>query len=67
MSANSSDMATQVQTMTAKDLLRMPDDGFRYELVRGELRKIAPAGHIHGRIAARLTRQLTQYVYSKTS
>jgi hypothetical protein len=30
--------ATQ-QLMTAEDLLRIPDDGFRYELIRGELRK----------------------------
>jgi hypothetical protein len=28
--------------MTAEDL-RLPDDGFRYELVRGELRKMPPA------------------------
>jgi Uma2 family endonuclease len=62
MSVNPSDIASQVQTITANDLLRMPDDGFRYELVKGELRKMAPAGHTHGRIAARLTWQLAQYV-----
>jgi hypothetical protein len=29
----------------------MPDDGFRYELVKGELRRIPPAGGEHGDIA----------------
>ena len=40
--------ATRPMTMTADDLLAMPDDGFRYELVRGELRKYPFADHIHG-------------------
>jgi Uma2 family endonuclease len=43
-------MHVTVRPMTADDLLRMPDDGFRYELVRGELRKMSPAGSRHGRI-----------------
>lgn len=55
-------MTTQAQTVTAEQLLRMPDDGFRYELVRGELRKMAPAGHAHGRITVRLTWRLAQHV-----
>ena len=37
--------------MTADDLLAMPDDGFhRYELVKGELITMAPAGGEHGTI-----------------
>ncbi len=46
-------MSTQVQSrpVTADELLRMPDDGFRYELVRGELRKMTPPGGEHGQIA----------------
>jgi Uma2 family endonuclease len=55
-------MATTAQLMTAEDLLRMPDDGFRYELVRGELRKMAAAGHRHGRIAINMTTPLDQFV-----
>ena len=51
-------MATTTKLMTAEELLEMPDDGFRYELVRGELIKMAPAGHIPAfyelRIGARL-------------
>jgi Uma2 family endonuclease len=48
--------------MTADELLRMPDDGFRYELVKGELRRMAPAGHEHGRVAVRFTWRLAQHV-----
>jgi Uma2 family endonuclease len=54
-------MSTQIQTLTAEDLLRMPKDGFRYELVRGELRKMAAPGNKHGKITARLTWRLAQY------
>ena len=32
----------------------MADDGFRYELVRGELRKMPPSGHPHAGIAGDL-------------
>src|SRR5574341_1260147 len=44
-------MATTIQQMTADDLLKMPDDGFRYELVRGELRKSPFSDARHGLIA----------------
>jgi Uma2 family endonuclease len=55
-------MSTTVQPVTADDLLRMPDDGFRYELVKGELRRMAPAGHEHGRVAVRFTWRVAQHV-----
>jgi Uma2 family endonuclease len=55
-------MAIQSQFITAEDLLRLPDDGLRYELVRGELRKMTPAGHQHGRIAINITTPLDQHV-----
>jgi Uma2 family endonuclease len=48
--------------MTAEELLSLPDDGFRYELIEGELRQMSPAGHNHGRIAMRLAAPLAQYV-----
>jgi Uma2 family endonuclease len=48
--------------MTADDLLHLPDDGFRYELVRGYLQKMAPAGSNHGAIAMNLAGPLHQYV-----
>ena len=48
--------------MTAEELLNMPDDGFRYELVRGELRKMTPAGHVHGEYAASILISLGAHV-----
>ena len=42
---------TKQRITTAEELMDMPDDGYRYELVRGELRKMAPAGNEHGGIA----------------
>lgn len=50
------------QQVTANELLHMPDDGFRYELVRGELRRMTPAGSEHGRIAVRITWRLARHV-----
>jgi Uma2 family endonuclease len=50
------------QLMTADDLLRMPDDGFRYELIKGELKKMAPAGHWQGRVTINITTPLAQHV-----
>jgi Uma2 family endonuclease len=55
-------MATHVHQVTADELLRIADDGFRYELVRGELRKMAPAGNVHGKVAMRKAWRLAQYV-----
>ena len=51
-----------IQLITAEDLLTMPDDGSRYELVKGELRKMPPAGNIHGNRTMRLGWRLAQYV-----
>lgn len=53
---------TTAALVTADELLQMKDDGFRYELVRGELRKKSPAGHRHGRIALNLTGPLFLHV-----
>ena len=51
--------------MTADELFRLPDDGYRYELVRGELRKMSPAGGDHCAIAARIVVSLGSHVYAK--
>lgn len=55
-------MAVNAVPATAEELLRLPDDGLRRELVRGELRVMTPAGWEHGRIAARAARLLDTHV-----
>jgi len=37
-------MSTAQKLTTAEELLRLPDDGHRYDLVEGELRMMSPAG-----------------------
>lgn len=41
-------MAVERKLMTAEELLRLPEDHMRHELVDGELRTMAPAGGPHG-------------------
>jgi Uma2 family endonuclease len=55
-------MTTTLQRSTANELFEMPDDGFRYELVKGELRKMSPSGFEHGAIIVNATVLLGQYV-----
>jgi Uma2 family endonuclease len=50
------------QLLTADDLLRMPDDGWRHELVQGELRRMPPPGYQHGRTASRIGVSLSVHV-----
>jgi Uma2 family endonuclease len=55
-------MTTTLQRSTANELFEMPDDGFRYELVKGELRKMSPAGGEHGAIIFNLSLLLGQHI-----
>jgi Uma2 family endonuclease len=48
--------------MTAEQLLQMPDDGYRYELVKGELKQMTPPGGEHGVTIMRLSTPLDSYV-----
>ena len=43
--------------VTADGLFRMPDDGYRYALVRGELQRMTPAGFDHGAVIMNLAFQ----------
>ena len=55
-------MSTTTELMTAEELLKMPQSEFRYELVKGELRKMPPAGFEHGVVVVNLTSPLGRYV-----
>ncbi len=48
--------------VTAEQLLGVPDDGHRYELVAGELIKMVPAGWRHGAIAGWLHGRLAHHI-----
>ncbi len=51
--------------ITDEDLLRLPKDGRKYELVDGEIR-VSPAGGRHGEIAVRLAARLFAFVSRKS-
>jgi Uma2 family endonuclease len=55
-------MSSASQLMTADELERLPDDGLRHQLVRGELRTMPPAGFDHGARIVKLTVPLAQHV-----
>jgi Uma2 family endonuclease len=57
-------MATARSSITDEELLRLPRNGNKYEVVDGELR-MSPAGLLHERIVARLIAQLGAFVRSK--
>ncbi len=55
-------MAVNTQLMTAEELLRLPRGTWRYELVNGKLRRMAPSGFTHGTVAAEIGARLTTFV-----
>lgn len=55
-------LAAQQNLLTADDLTKQPDDGSRYELVKGVLQKMPPAGFEHGICAAEIGSKLNMYV-----
>ncbi len=48
--------------LTAAELLALPDDDYRYELVRGRLIRMPPPGSRHGRTVARVTIRLGYFI-----
>jgi len=55
-------MTVDTRLMTAEELLEMPDDGMRYELVNGELLTMTPAGEQHGGIGLAIAVRLWNHV-----
>jgi Uma2 family endonuclease len=58
-------MSESTHLVTAEELARLPDDGYRYELVEGRLVRMSPVNLDHGRIVMRigflLSRHLEQH------
>ena len=48
--------------MTVEEFEALPDDGWRHELIRGELVRMSPGGLEHGGIGHRIGRRLGNYV-----
>jgi Uma2 family endonuclease len=57
-------MSTTPTLVTADELCTLPDDGFRCELVRGEVRRMPPAGSEHGAVVMNLGSPLHWFVRS---
>ena len=55
-------MTTGKKLMTASELLALPDDGKRYELIRGVLITMAPASDPHGGVTDRIGRRIGNFV-----
>jgi len=58
-------MPYPARLVTADELERMPDDDFRYELVRGRLIRMSPVSPSHGRITMALGARLWQHVTTR--
>lgn len=50
------------QVITADQLFLQPSDGYRYELMKGSLVMMSPAGRRHGRVANRIAWLLSSHV-----
>lgn len=55
-------MAVEKTLLTADEFFRLPEDGQRHELVRGEVRTMPPAGGEHGLIAGVLFGHIYNHV-----
>ena len=54
-------MHTTTQLLTAEDLSRLPPDGMRHELIKGELHTMPPSGFEHGVVGINLSTPLDQH------
>ena len=55
-------MTTAKKLLTADDLLAMPDDGMRRELIRGELFEMPPAGDDHGFVGEEISWRMGTHI-----
>ncbi len=58
-------IATKPAVYTAKDLERLSDEGYHYELIKGELREMAPLGGTHGSASSRIAYYVSAIVYEQ--
>ena len=58
-------MSTAAHAMTAEELIKLPRGQHRYELVKGELLTMSPAGEEHGLVSANVLGALWAYVKNR--
>jgi len=63
-SRRSGEMAVERRVVTAEELLRLPDDGVRRELIDGELRTMSPTGAGHGEHESAMTFHIGTFLAS---
>lgn len=56
---------TTLQRMTYDDLMAQPDDGNRYELVRGEILRMPPPKEDHGYVEAAIVEAIGRYLQDR--
>jgi len=56
-------MGTTTHQMTAEELIRL-DDGYRHELIKGELLTMSPPGEEHGSVTMNLALRLGNHIQS---
>lgn len=56
---------TTAQRMTFEDLMTVPDDGYLYELVRGEIIRMPPPKTRHGYVEMALAEAIGRYLYDR--
>jgi Uma2 family endonuclease len=55
-------MPESTRLVTAEELARLPDDGYRYELVGGRLIRTSPVSFDHGRVVMRMGFLLSRHL-----
>jgi Uma2 family endonuclease len=58
-------MSESTRLVTAEELARLPDNGYRYELVDGRLIRMSPVSFDHGRIVVRLAARLYGFLQNQ--
>lgn len=61
-----SHMSADGRLVTAEELERLPDDDYRYELVKGRVIRMSPVGFEHGRIVMRLGTLLVRHAQERS-
>jgi hypothetical protein len=55
-------MSETVRLVTAEELEKFPDDGYRFELVEGRVVRMGPVGFSHGRIVTQVAFLLQAHI-----